>query len=550
MHFDDRLSTVLRAPPAGTAAARTQYRQLVDLIGTMPSAARGEEMDKAWVRLAELSAMLTPTDRVAALGEPGLRLRNPRLVAELCRTEPALAAAAIRVARLREEAWLDLMPALPAAALGAIRQRSDLTPRVADLCQRLGLAPIGLPAAGNGSQIAANDEQAPPLPQPSEGIGAIVQRIEAYRKRRANMAGIGAAPAPAPEVQHSLPLPPARPLESISFICDESGRIVWADQLAATPTLGLQIAARDEASPARSAPEVVADFHRRRPIRGGALHIAGAATVAGNWQVDAAPRFDKLGRFTGYAGRLRRAPQAAPAEASGGEADRLRQLLHELRTPVNAIQGFAEVIQQQLFGPTPHAYRAHAAAIAGDAARMLAAFDELERLAKLETGAIALETGESDLAATIGELAAQINAHLESRQAGFDVAPVHATPVGLAHDEVERLAWRLLAALAGVIAPRERLRLALSRDDTTVRLVLPLPSALATQDDVFHAAVPSGASSISASMFGIGFALRLAASEAKAAGGSLSRQGDALHLELPGPGQAPAMAQASGGKPN
>ena len=58
-------------------------------------------------------------------------------------------------------------------------------------------------------------------------------------------------------------------------------------------------------------------------------------------------------------------------------------MLHELRTPVNAIQGFAEVIQQQLFGPTPHEYRALAAGIAGDAARILSAFEELDRLAGL-----------------------------------------------------------------------------------------------------------------------------------------------------------------------
>ena len=124
--------------------------------------------------------------------------------------------------------------------------------------------------------------------------------------------------------------------------------------------------------------------------------------IAGEWAVDAAPRFSEPGgRFIGYAGRFRRPapPDACAAPRGDPAADRMRQMLHELSTPVNAIQGFAEIIQQQLFGPAPHEYRALAAAIAGDAARMLAGFDELDRLARLESGALELERGQRRLGA-------------------------------------------------------------------------------------------------------------------------------------------------------
>ena len=41
-------------------------------------------------------------------------------------------------------------------------------------------------------------------------------------------------------------------------------------------------------------------------------------------------------------------------------------------------------------------YRALAASIAGDAARMLSAFEELDRLAKLDSGAMELDPGETE----------------------------------------------------------------------------------------------------------------------------------------------------------
>jgi hypothetical protein len=44
-------------------------------------------------------------------------------------------------------------------------------------------------------------------------------------------------------------------------------------------------------------------------------------------------------------------------------------------------------------------------------------------------------------------------------------------------------------------------------------------------------------------MFGTGFALRLAAAEARAAGGSLERKGDKLRLLLPGLTE-PAMSHS------
>ena len=85
MHYDDRLATVLRLRTVGAAVARVQYRQLIDLLGTLPSDARSEQVDAAYLRLHELSEMIPAAERAAMLEERGLRLRAPRLVAALAR---------------------------------------------------------------------------------------------------------------------------------------------------------------------------------------------------------------------------------------------------------------------------------------------------------------------------------------------------------------------------------------------------------------------------------------------------------------------------------
>jgi K+-sensing histidine kinase KdpD len=224
-------------------------------------------------------------------------------------------------------------------------------------------------------------------------------------------------------------------------------------------------------------------------------------------------------------------------------------MLHELRTPVNAIQIGAEIIQQQLYGPTPHEYRALAATIAGDAARMLSAFEELERLAKLDSRAMELETGETDLAAVVQATAAQLGAHTTGRGSGFELRiDDQPLPIALARIEVERIAWRLLATLAGVSAPGEQLKLRLRRKNGAVRLDLALPAQLASRsdDEIFHAAAGSIPQVVAAGVFGVGFALRLARAEARAAGGDLVRKNERLRLTLPGlTGGLPSHTQSA-----
>jgi two-component system OmpR family sensor kinase len=537
MHFDDRLATVLRSRNGGEGMARILYRQLLDLLGTMPVDAEGPQVDAACDRLHQLAASIPATARAAMLREPGTRLRNPRLVAMLAADDPVIAAAAIESAQLGEEEWIDLAPALPSAARALVGRRRDIGPRASALFDRLGMMPPGLPGIGEAvieaeaTTGAANrpkqqickeqrsDEQLP------GDIGAIVQRIEHFRKSREPVEG-------AAQPLHGK-LPERQPvrLKAFDFATDAEGCIVWSDPGMAPMALGLRLASHDMSAPSSARASLAMALRHRQPVRGLVMDLAGAPAISGRWQIDAAPSFDPAsGAYRGHTGRMRREAQAAAplalalAEADS-EADRMRQLLHELRTPVNAVQGFSEVIQQQLFGPAPHEYRALAASVASDAAQVLAGLEELERLARLESGRMTPESGGSALAGLVGQAVNQLRTFTQPRGSGFalDFADGENLPAELGTEDAERLIWRLLATFAGAAAPGEV-------------LALSLPHSLGSLDDTgFWQALAAPASkALSAGAFGAGFSLRLARAEVEAAGGTMSRDGGQLIVNLPG----------------
>jgi two-component system, OmpR family, sensor kinase len=566
MIVDDRLDTVLRTVAAGPAAIRTQFRQLADLLGRTPEDAWTITHDEALDRLDSLHLALG--DEASAALLRACAVQSPRLVAHFASRGAKPALAAIGRARLTEQQWLALIPTLPVQARGFLRHRHDLGPRVEQLLGQLGIEDFVLPEPDvSAAQPEMQTPVTAPVSAPREGIGAIVRRIEAYRLGRAapgtsdeHQADDRAAPSDDQSARAAVPSShaiagetphPGRALLAVDLRTDAAGTITGADAAHAAMLVGHRPFTGQPAAPASCDAETLRAVRSRLPVSAGRLALEGAPMIAGVWRIDAAPLFSpEGGQFQGYYARLRRpAPEdvandGVDAAQSDGSADQMRQLLHELRTPINAIQGFAELIQQQLFGPTPHEYRSMAAAIASDAARMLAGFEDVERLTKFESSPRMVAkpaasedeagAGTSDLTALLARLVEQIAPVIGAREIALVChLPKASVQVSLSPVTLERSIWRLFSVIAGAAVPGEQLALSLEQFGRTARLALQLPETLARRDDDALFAPDAAASAGGGAMLGSGFAMRLAAAEIRAGGGVFARSGAQLTIDLP-----------------
>ena len=594
---DDRLATVLRAPPSGERAARTQFRQVIDLLCSRPAgpddlspaqyrslAARVELIPTderqrrvhepaltgqnpqllaflGWRRLDDLARLIPDEERARILREPGQRLRNRHLAAHLAAGDARSAAAAMAIAQLDEAEWLELVPRLPVMARGFLRHRRDLPATVQHLLASLGVTDMTLPAPEGSAMPLGRDEDvlelvtpAPPPPAfpagERDGIRALLHRIEAFREGRLRSAEESRLPLGdlGGEEGEAASLSGPSAIDRFDFRTGPDARITWADADIAPLLVGMLLGGEAPGVLAVLETRTAKALELRLPLRSARLSIDAASAISGDWRIDAEPMFTPAtGHFIGYRGRARRWRDPQPfAEASGHEPDqapdsgqdRIRQTLHELRTPVNAIQGFAEVIQQQVFGPAPNAYRALAAGIAVDAAKLLAAFEEVDRLARLESGALELAPGRADLHEALAETLRRLEGVLRPRGASITLDTAgEAFPSTLAREELLLLVWRVVATLAGTIAPGEHLEASLRQtapaSSATMTFTCALPRAIAAQADPFAPMRRDKGQLLSATMFGTGFALRLARAEAEAAGGSLEICADNLALTLP-----------------
>lgn len=578
MHFDDRLATVLQHRASGARAARVQFRQLIDLLGEPVAGTDAVLQRAAYRRLDALARLIRTADRARIVAEVGSRIRTPDLLSYLAQSDAEVALAALARAVLTETQWQGLIPELPIRARGLLRHRRALPPLALALLDRLGvrdrvlpeptvdqigepsfdsgIAPPGQPAEGGldldqdtmieeGAMMESGVSRKPANPSPphlgigSGDLGALVRRIEEFQRARESQPVRDSVEAPRlPLGEETIVASEVTLPGAFSFTTNIAGRIDWAECRYGSLMTGAPLAPRDTAHLGPVGP-LAAAVKYRRPLRGTVVEWTGPAAIAGEWIVDIAPRIDPVaGQFTGFVGRCRRPAPAKPSHHAREAAEKVRQLLHELRNPVTAIQGFAEVIQQQALGPVPHAYRAHAASITQDSARLLAGFEEIERLARIEAGTLEIELGQCEFTHVVRRQISQLSTALSPRVARIETDwQLGDAQVPISAETAELLAWRILGTIAAVMGGGETVLMTLKREGKTLRLATALPTALARSDDVFSGEAKAAPGPLETSLLGTGFTLRLARAEARAAGGNLMRENvdgtDHLVLSLP-----------------
>lgn len=187
--------------------------------------------------------------------------------------------------------------------------------------------------------------------------------------------------------------------------------------------------------------------------------------------------------------------------------------MHEIKTPLNAIIGFAEIIDGQYLGPADRRYRERAAEIVGQARLLLAAIDDLDFAAKAHSGS---RGGRADLAELLDRAADQLRAAAQERDADLEFAVTSQGISAAVEPEVaDRLIFRLSIAVIGTAEPGERLRLSVDRAGDQCGYAISRPAALRGLSDqqLIEAAAAEG---------GAAFSLRLVRGLARIAGGELA----------------------------
>ena len=529
---------------------------------------------------AEVAEIEPEAEPIVALAEPivdapelaeatPLAIDWTDVVGDAVMAEPVLAPVAVE-AVAAPEPIAEIEAAEPAVADAPVVEPTELVAEpiaipetIAPVSPFLSIASIaaGLPVVAEARRLAGHEDVqpattepeivppvalapvppvAPAAPSPEVGtfqISDLVARIDAYQRQREE-----APPAPPQlEIQPELFAHEPHQAESFRFETDASGIVRWIEGAARAPLIGLSLDLAALPSGSRVDGVAAGAFRRRAGFANARLVVDGHSDAAGQWRITGIPVFDRSsGRFTGYRGTARR-PRAdettEPArETRNPAADALRQLVHELRTPTNAIAGFAEMIESQMLGPVPAAYRAHAAAIRQQTGSLLTAIDDIDMAARIETHALDLRPDDVPVTPLLDRVLADLAPLAALRGTLLDRYVADDSLAILGDDRaVERLIARLMATLVASGSAGERIGVAATREDGTVSIVFDRPAALAAyaEETLLTIDAEAEAEREGAPLLGTGFALRLARNLAAELRGSLTIGDKALTLRLP-----------------
>lgn len=523
MRFDDSLTTVLAFDTAQDMGARNAWRQLIDLIG------RGRlELDDAMVsRLRSLRKQVPDMVRTATARWLATVSPTATAVGFFAEDGFSVAGPLLRAVDLPEEGWRTVLPRLTTAQRDVLRDRDDLSEatrrRLAELDR------VDVVAAPPPPPAPVEPPRLPDYP-----LTDLVRRIEAFREARAE--------------RTARPAGPVQPASRFTFRADASGMLVWVDGVPPGAIVGLSLAHSDRQGVGQVDGTVAGAFRHRSRFGDARLEVGGDGSASGGWRLSGVPAFDPAsGRFLGYDGVGRRPrPDECAASTRAERADSLRQVVHELRTPANAISGFAELIESELMGPVPPAQRARATAIRTCANDLVAAIDDLDTAARIDGGALELRPASLSLMPLLGRVTTDLAALIELRGARLDVRrPAEDLDV-LGDDRImERLLSRLLAVVVAAAGAGERLSIDLDGGTDTVRVALSRPMAWQDLDEAALFAMDADGGSEGAPLLGTGFCLRLVRNLAVELGGSLAVRRDELVLRFPA-AVSPSIGQASG----
>ncbi|HUE78499.1 MAG TPA: histidine kinase dimerization/phospho-acceptor domain-containing protein [Sphingomicrobium sp.] len=503
MRFDDRLMTVLDQPATDPHDRAVRWRQLVDLVARAGAQAGNPLVEQALELIRADRPEVDDSLRAAAARAVAALPLPFELVALFADDKLAVSAPILASARLEREEWQKLLG------------EADEETRRFILTLHADLPPADSPTPTPEEPFVETGEP-PARGHPVPSISDVVARIERLRRSRTQ-------PQPgAYAADEGQALAAGAPL-LFRWECSPSGEITWVEGAPRGPLIGRSIARAEEGEGVDE--EVQRAFAMRAPFRDAQLSLPGEGIIAGSWKISGVPAFEPAdGRFAGYRGiALRENGGAYDVTRNGqhsllSDPNSLRELVHEIKTPLNAIIGFAEIIDGQLLGPADRHYRSRAAEIVGQAKLLLSAIDDLDFAAKLQADRSRPGSG-TDLAMLLEQIAAAMRQGASGAAPRLELAiETRKRRCALEPALAERLVTRFCTALLGAAADGENLVVHLdNRSGRCVLWVRPPPGLEPADAD------PAGGS----------FGLRLVRGLARIAGGDLTISRTRISLALP-----------------
>ncbi len=413
VRFDDRLETIAQIDPTLPSGRVAIWHQLLDLLAQTGAQLDEQRAARTLAALASVRPHVPVAMRAQSVRAVANRCTFAPLIAFLANDSPTVAVAAVDAAGLDDAGWQLVVPQLGPVGRSRLRQRSNNSAALRWALHHYDAADFALSDMRTESaqvapeSVAVNDEDRTTgtagIDDPADAtsvrthnIAELVQRIDRFRAQR-GQGGQG-----------------GDDIRALRF--DAEGVLRAVAGLNRAQFVGLSL--RHPAPPTEAGCDagVARAFAKRAPIRDGRLALPGGSGAMDFWLFDADPEFDRAsGRFIGYSGSLRQPAKAGdPAWSASAQndvdnrADGMRQLVHELRSPLNAISGFSQLIHGQFFGPVSEPYRAVAAGILDDARHLTLALEDIELAAKLDAGRLEVTGGSCDLAERAKEVCRQL----------------------------------------------------------------------------------------------------------------------------------------------
>ncbi len=503
MRFDDRLLTVLNQPAGDRHDVAVRWRQLVDLVARAGSNAASSMVVEALETIRADAQQVDEALRAAAARSIAylplpFGLLEYFASGDLSVSAPVLAAATLdagqwqsmlRVAdgetrRFIETLHPEMRARIPAELTEAlvepasdqallepvhqtIEEAIESAELIDDLIQRMS-------ALKEAVEQAPTGPVAPPargLVQQAPSLHEVVERIESRRRNRSRKTGGLAAISSAPSTL-------------FRWECGAGGEIAWVDGVPRGALVGRSLARKQAGDGGDVDDEVVRAFALRAPFRDASLTVAGDGMVSGSWKISGVPAFDQAdGRFRGYRGiALRELDKGGATEANAAglpDPDSVRELVHEIKTPLNAIIGFAEIIEGQYLGPADRPYLDRAKEIVRQARSLLTAIDDVDFVAKVRSSpeVVLIRTNLTEIFERIRPALLEL---AEARSVRLDFPRTTPAATTLTEPELaERLVSRLCSSLIEHATGGERLRIGIERAGERLRVSMALPSTLA-----------------------------------------------------------------------